>query len=140
MSTYRAALPTTRILLLGLMPRAGRYWELEQRSIWPNAYTRPLAAVNAGYQACGQRCKSLNPDNRPGQRAAQTCKYAQTLPACSCAGYQACAAHTQRMRARYQMQMLLTAHCCVLLVRGCKVLANDLHVAPFDMMYSSTGV
>lgn len=52
MATYRAALPKTRILLLGLMPRAGRYWEPDQRAVWPNAYTRPLAAVNAGYQAC----------------------------------------------------------------------------------------
>ena len=51
-SLYRAALPKARILLLGLMPRAGRYWEPDQRGVWPNAYTRPLAAVNAGYQAC----------------------------------------------------------------------------------------
>ena len=52
MATYRAALPKTRILLLGLLPRAGRYWEPDQRAVWPNAHTRPLAAVNAGYQAC----------------------------------------------------------------------------------------
>ncbi|KAK9839449.1 hypothetical protein WJX81_002952 [Elliptochloris bilobata] len=49
--SYRAALPHARLLLLGMMPRAGRYWEPDQRSVWPNAYTRPLAAVNAGYKA-----------------------------------------------------------------------------------------
>ncbi len=48
---YRQALPRSRVLLLGLMPRAGRYWEPSER-FWPNNYTAALGDVNAGYQAC----------------------------------------------------------------------------------------
>ena len=41
--------PKTQIVLLGILPRGGLYWEKDQAWIWPNRYTAAIAAVNAGY-------------------------------------------------------------------------------------------
>ena len=39
--------------------------------MWPNAYTRPLAPVNTGYQACLPQTPKPKPKARPARCVAQ---------------------------------------------------------------------
>ena len=48
--------PSTKIVLLGILPRGAQYWEQDQAFIWPNRYQAGIAAVNAGYYV---RCPAL---------------------------------------------------------------------------------
>ncbi len=44
-----AASPSTKIVLMGILPRGAQYWEKDQAFLWPNRYQGGIAAVNAGY-------------------------------------------------------------------------------------------
>ena len=66
----RYGMPSTRIILVGILPRAG--WTLPNETGYPNRFTTPTSQANTHIQVGNTDC-SLIPDEGGAEEQSESC-------------------------------------------------------------------